>query len=81
MSIIFRKIQDFLKGAYEQLLNEKIIITAHYGKAVTFPFLFVNMSQTPSSYKISILYTEGDDEKELTVVKGNKEWRYLTNKQ
>jgi hypothetical protein len=54
------------------LLNEKIIISAHYGKAVTFPFMFTNTSQTPSSYKISILYAEGDLTKELAVIKNNK---------
>jgi hypothetical protein len=48
---------------------------------VTFPFLFTNTSQTPSSYRISILYVESDNQKELTVVKSNKEWRYLANKQ
>jgi hypothetical protein len=48
---------------------------------VTFPFLFTNSSQTPASYKISILYVESEGSKELSVVKSNKEWRFLTNKQ
>jgi len=69
--------QDYIKGVYEGLLSEKITISAHYGKAVTFPFVFFNRSQSPSSYKISILSVGSDDNKELVVVKANKEWRYI----
>lgn len=47
--------EEYLKGVYEGILNEKIIISAHFGKAVTFPFIFSNTSQSPASYKVSIL--------------------------
>ena len=49
---------DYIKGVYANLLNEQINLNAHFGKAVTFPYLFQNTSQTPSSYKISILQIE-----------------------
>lgn len=53
-----KKMPDYIKGVYANLLNEQINLNAHFGKAVTFPYLFQNTSQTPSSYKISILQIE-----------------------
>ena len=43
---------DYLKRVYADQLNEQINLSAHFGKAVTFPYLFQNTSQSPSSYRI-----------------------------
>jgi hypothetical protein len=51
---------DFIKNVYANLLNEQINLTAHFGKAVTFPYLFQNTSQSSSAYKVSIMYV-GDE--------------------
>jgi ADP-ribose pyrophosphatase YjhB (NUDIX family) len=74
--------EDFLKGVYANLLNEQINLSAHYGKAVTFPYLFQNSSQAPASYKISVLHVAQEaGEEELTVVKNYKEWRFFVAEQ
>jgi len=49
---------DYIKEVYEGLLNEQINMSAHYGKAVTFPFLFQNTSHFPASFKISFIATD-----------------------
>lgn len=73
--------EDYLKGVYANLLNEQINVTAHFGKAVTFPFLFQNTSQYPSSYKVSIMSIGEENNQELALIKGNKEWRFFVVEQ
>jgi hypothetical protein len=73
--------QDYIKGVYANLLNEQINMSAHFGKAVTFPYLFQNTSQAPAAYKISIMHVGNQDKEELTVVKSNKEWRFFVAEQ
>jgi len=69
--------EDYIKGVYANLLNEQINMSAHFGKAVTFPYLFQNTSQSPAAYKISIMQVGSQEREELSVVKSNKEWRFL----
>lgn len=53
--------EDYIKGVYANLLNEQINLSAHFGKAVTFPYLFQNTSQSSSSFKIAIMYVEDEN--------------------
>jgi len=53
---------NYIKEVYEGLLNEQINLSAHYGKAVTFPFLFQNTSPFPASFKISFITTDSSNQ-------------------
>lgn len=46
--------QEYIKTVYSTLLNENITINAEFGKAETFPYTFVNQSQTSAAYKVVI---------------------------
>lgn len=72
---------DYLKGVYANLLNEQINMSAYFGKAATFPFMFQNTSQSSAAYKVSVMYVGEENCQELTVVKGAKEWRFFVNEQ
>ena len=45
---------EYIKTIYSSLLHENITINAEFGKAETFPYTFVNQSNTSSAYKIVI---------------------------
>lgn len=68
---------DYIKGVYTSLLNEQINLSAHFGKAATFPYLFQNSSPAPASYRVTILQAEDD----LLLVKEAKEWRFFVGEQ
>ena len=52
-NIKYRKMPQFIKKVYEELLTDKITINPYYGQAKTFLYQFTNMSQSPSSFRVS----------------------------
>lgn len=50
---MLRKMPQFIKKVYEELLTDKITINPYYGQAKTFLYQFTNMSQSPSSFRVS----------------------------
>lgn len=78
---MLRKMEDYIKNVYASLLNEQINLTAQFGRAVTFPFLFQNTSQSAAAYKVSIMGVGDENEGDLTLVKVSKEWRFFVAEQ
>lgn len=44
---------DLIKKIYEDLLTERITINPYFGQTKTFVYQFTNMSQRPSSFRVS----------------------------
>lgn len=44
---------EYIKKIYEDLLTETITINPYFGQTKTFLYQFTNMSQVPSSFRIS----------------------------